>query len=157
MILFINSPLHIVCRKTCSRFEAGVAGACTPLVDACLPASLPAFNHFALMPVTLCKEGASRQEGRKREGREGKGGGASSMHVFLLPSLMAVRVRPSPRPAQTCSCRPFLQDVSRVREGRRERGGDLKSAQSQLRGERGEEYALLVLGGYRMSSHGHRK
>ena len=90
-ILCAEKHVHNLRQKSLARF---------------LHACLPACNHFALMPVTLCKEGASEQAGG--EGREERGGGASSMHVFLLPSLMAVR--PAGRLAATLQLLAFLQE-----------------------------------------------
>ena len=100
-ILRAEKRVHILRQESLARCVHACLSACLR------PACLPACNHFALMPVTLCKEGASEQAGGEGR-REERGGGASSMHVFLLPSLMAVR--PAGRLAAALQLLAFLQE-----------------------------------------------
>ena len=107
--------LRVVCRKACSQFEAGVVR--TPpyvpcaFLSACLPACLQPLCSYASDLV-------QRGRGGSREGASS----LSSMHVFLLPSLMAVPPSFPPPPASgrgpAAAAGLFAEErLERVREG----------------------------------------
>ena len=95
-ILRAEKRVHILRQESLARCVHACLSACLR------PACLPACNHFALMPVTLCKERAGREAGRRQqEGRggvQGRGGEAAApLNACVLSAF--TNGRPSFLPA----------------------------------------------------------